>query len=68
MVPDTVQTGVVPDVKLTVRLELAVAESVSGEADSEALASGAKLIVCEPLLTVTVTVAGAEVPPGPVAV
>ena len=68
VVPETVQTLVVVDEKLTVRPELAVADSVSGDAEREASGRAAKMIVCDPCATVSVTVAGAEVPPAPVAV
>ena len=51
VVPETVQTLVVVEAKATVRPEVAVAVSVSGEAESEALGSAAKLIVCPPETT-----------------
>ena len=51
-VPETVQTLVVVEAKATVRPEVAVADKVSGEAESEALGNAAKLIVCPPETTV----------------
>ena len=52
VVPETVQTLAVVEAKLTVRPEVAVADNVSGEAESEALGSAAKLIVWLPEATV----------------
>ena len=57
LVPDTVQTPVVAEVKATARPELLVAETVSGEADREASARAAKLMVWVPLVMVPETVA-----------
>jgi hypothetical protein len=51
VVPETVQTLVVVETKLTVRPEVAVAESVSGVPTVWA-AIGPKLIVCSMPLTV----------------
>jgi hypothetical protein len=57
VVPDTVHTPVVADVNATVSPALDVPVSVSGEADSDASESGAKVIVCAPLAIVPATVA-----------
>ena len=57
LVPVTVQTPVVAEVKTTASPDEAVAASVSGEAESEASASAAKLIVCAPWAMVPETVA-----------
>jgi hypothetical protein len=51
MVPETVQILVVVEVKLTVRPDVAVAESDSG-VPTVCVPGLAKVMVCEPVLTV----------------
>ncbi len=63
VVPDTVQVPVVAEVNVTARPELVVADSVSGEADSEALDSAPNVTVwlalaIEPDTVAPVAVAG----------
>lgn len=52
MVPETIQTEVVVEVKLTARLELAVAASVSG-VPAVCVPGLAKVMVCVAWVTVT---------------
>ena len=56
--PDTVQTALVFDAKVTGSPELAVAVSVNGATPSVTVVSGPKVIVCDPWLTVKLLVTG----------
>ena len=56
--PDTVQTGVVVEAKLTVSPEEAVAVSAKGAAPKVTPEGAAKVMVCEPGVTVKPCVTG----------
>ena len=56
--PETVQTATVVEVKVTVKLELAVAPMVNGAAPMVLSASAAKVLVCDAGFTVKVRVTG----------